>query len=115
MVTRGPVARIGRKVKRGKTPRLTELSKEAKKLMKRGESRSKALSKAEDRSRNLRKDMKAAGGPSKRRRRTLKKRLSRVGMVSTSGALLMYLFDPQLGKQRRARMVEAKEKFLASR
>lgn len=110
MAAKGSVARIGRKLKKGNAPSLRELSKEARKLIKRAES--KPLSKVEVK--KLKDDAKAAARP-KRRRRTLKKKLSRATMASTSGAVLMYLFDPQLGKQRRERMAGAKEKFLASR
>ncbi|HEX2259479.1 MAG TPA: hypothetical protein VHJ40_07035 [Actinomycetota bacterium] len=49
----------------------------------------------------------------KKRRRGLKKRLFRFGVVSSLGAGLMYLFDPEHGKARRAEMSKKVDEALS--
>ena len=64
----------------------------------------KELQREIKRRRQLETALAAAKARPKKRRRSLKNRLLRFGVVSSLGALVMYLFDPERGQARRKEM-----------
>lgn len=100
------------KLKEIEIPRASGLSKAKKKISKADMQSPKQLRREMMMRRRL--ERAEAKLSANKRKRSLRKRLMRFGVVSSAGAFLMYLFDPEHGQARREKMSKKLDETLNS-